>query len=30
MEQAVSRRKKVIAPIYDDSIAKIALWNDNI
>ena len=31
MEQAVSRRKKVkiiIAPTYDDSRAKIALWND--
>ena len=30
MEQAVSRTKKVkiIAPTYDDSRAKIALWND--
>ena len=31
MEQAVSRRKKVkiiIAPTYDDSRAKIALWSD--
>ena len=31
MEQAVSRRKKVkiiMAPTYDDSRAKIALWND--
>ena len=29
MEQAVSRRKKIIvAPTYDDSRAKIALWND--
>ena len=31
MEQAVSRRKTVkiiIAPTYDDSRAKIALWND--
>ena len=31
MEQAVSRRKKVkiiIIPTYDDSRAKIALWND--
>ena len=33
MEQAVSRRKKVkiiIAPTYDDSRAKIALWNDTL
>ena len=31
MEEAVSRRKKVkivIAPTYDDSRAKITLWND--
>ena len=31
MEQAVSRRKKIkiiIAPTYDNSRAKIALWND--
>ena len=31
MEQAVSHREKVkiiIAPTYDDSRAKIALWND--
>ena len=31
MEQAASRRKKdkiIIAPTYDDSRAKIALWNE--
>ena len=33
MEQAVSRRKKVkiiIVPTYDDSRAKIALWNHTL